>query len=287
MNVHGRPFLNNMVKPCTGYTPEVGAKLFYEAAVGGVDIIKDDELIAGDKPFNKLLDRLNLCMEAGKKADAIKGEMTLYAINITDEVNKLKEHAMNVIKNGGNCIMVNAFGVGLSALRALAEDPEITVPIMAHNSFSGSLCSSAYQGVSLHVLTKLVRLSGADIFVNASPYGKFDLLKSSYIKYTKAAETKFYDIKPLCLLYGGGVIPQNVDQTLADVGVDCILGVGAGVHGHPMGATAGAMAMRQAMDASVKDIPFLEAGKMNKELGEAIKVWGPFEEGDDHKIYCL
>jgi hypothetical protein len=41
------------------------------------------------------------------------------------------------------------------------------------------------------------------------------------------------------------------------------------------------------MDASVKDIPFLEAGKMNKELGEAIKVWGPFEEGDDHKIYCL
>ena len=34
-----------MIKPCTGYTQEVGEKLFFEAAAGGVDIIKDDELI--------------------------------------------------------------------------------------------------------------------------------------------------------------------------------------------------------------------------------------------------
>ena len=30
LNVHDRPLLNNMIKPCTGYTPETGAKLFYE-----------------------------------------------------------------------------------------------------------------------------------------------------------------------------------------------------------------------------------------------------------------
>lgn len=43
-----------MIKPCTGYTPEVGAKLFFEAAAGGVDIIKDDELIGGDREFIRL-----------------------------------------------------------------------------------------------------------------------------------------------------------------------------------------------------------------------------------------
>lgn len=53
LGVYDRPLLNNMIKPCTGYTPEVGAELFYEAAVGGVDIIKDDELIGGDRSFNK------------------------------------------------------------------------------------------------------------------------------------------------------------------------------------------------------------------------------------------
>jgi 2,3-diketo-5-methylthiopentyl-1-phosphate enolase len=39
-----------MVKPCTGYTPEVGCKLFSLAIEGGVDIVKGDELIA-DPPF--------------------------------------------------------------------------------------------------------------------------------------------------------------------------------------------------------------------------------------------
>lgn len=46
LGVWDRPLLNNMIKPCTGLDPEETAKLAYEAAVGGVDIIKDDELVA-------------------------------------------------------------------------------------------------------------------------------------------------------------------------------------------------------------------------------------------------
>lgn len=38
LNAYDRPLLNNMIKPCTGYTPDVGANLFFEAAAGGVDI---------------------------------------------------------------------------------------------------------------------------------------------------------------------------------------------------------------------------------------------------------
>ncbi|MGN8805088.1 MULTISPECIES: hypothetical protein [unclassified Blautia] len=36
--------LNNMIKPCTGYTPEVGAKLFFEAAAGGLEPIFDGDV---------------------------------------------------------------------------------------------------------------------------------------------------------------------------------------------------------------------------------------------------
>ena len=50
LDIPERPLLNNMIKPCTGYTPEVGVKLFSQAIRGGVDIVKDDELIA-DPPF--------------------------------------------------------------------------------------------------------------------------------------------------------------------------------------------------------------------------------------------
>lgn len=39
IGVHDRPLLNNMIKPCTGLSPEKTAELAYQAAVGGVDII--------------------------------------------------------------------------------------------------------------------------------------------------------------------------------------------------------------------------------------------------------
>lgn len=279
LGVHGRPLVNNMIKPCTGYTPEVGAKLFYEAAVGGVDVIKDDELIAGDTAFNKIEDRVRMNMEAAKKADAIKGETTLYCCNITDEVSKIKENAIKAIKAGTNCIMINAVGTGLSALRALAEDPEITVPILAHACGGGAWFTSQYQGISSHILNKLIRLCGADIVVNSSPYGKFDILKSKYLKITLALQSEFFHIKDSMPLYGGGVIPGLVRQTLDDAGIDCILGVGAGIHAHPMGPQAGAKAMRMAVDIVMAEKDLREEAKGKPELEEAIRVWGVYEDG--------
>ena len=107
LGAYDRPLLNNMIKPCTGYTPEVGAELFYEAAAGGVDIIKDDELIGGDRVFNQLKDRVLANMDAAHRADEKKGEVTMYACNITDEVSRLKENAMTVIENGGNLSLIH------------------------------------------------------------------------------------------------------------------------------------------------------------------------------------
>ena len=44
--IDDRPLLLNMIKPCTGFPPEVGAGFAAESARGGVDLIKDDELLA-------------------------------------------------------------------------------------------------------------------------------------------------------------------------------------------------------------------------------------------------
>ena len=37
LGAENRPLLNNMIKPCTGHTTEVGAKLFFEAAAGDLN----------------------------------------------------------------------------------------------------------------------------------------------------------------------------------------------------------------------------------------------------------
>lgn len=287
LNAYDRPLLNNMIKPCTGYTPEVGEKLFFEAAAGGVDIIKDDELIGGNRKFNSLAERVKRNMDAVERAKAIKGENTMYACNITDEVCRLKENAMTVINNGGNLIMVDIHGTGYSAVRMLAEDPEITVPILAHSCFNGAFTCSPYQGMSSKVVNKLVRLSGADIYLTQPPYGKFDNTFDNYITNINASKAKFYDLKPMLPFVGGGVVPGLVPKFVDDCGPDVLLGVGAGIHAHPMGPRAGAIAFRNAIDAVMKDIPLREKAKDCKELAVAIEKWGIYGEDHSKDLYAI
>ncbi len=73
LKVPERPLLNNMVKPCTGHTCDVAADLVYQAAVGGCDVVKDDELISNPS-FNTLEDRISAVMESIDRADSDKGE---------------------------------------------------------------------------------------------------------------------------------------------------------------------------------------------------------------------
>ena len=287
LGVQDRPLLNNMIKPCTGYTPDVGAKLFLEAAAGGVDVIKDDELIGGNRSFNKLADRVKMNMEAVAKAKEIKGENTLYACNITDEVSRLKENAMTVIENGGNCIMLDVHGVGYSAVRMLAEDPEVTVPILGHSCFNGAFTASPVQGISTKVVSKLSRLAGCDIYLTQPPYGKFDNTFDNYITNMIAVKAKFYDLKPMLPFVGGGVVPGLVPRFMMDAGNDVLLGVGAGIHGHGMGPRAGAKAFREAIDACMNDVDMREAAKNSPELTWSLEKWGLFGEDHSKNLYAI
>ena len=91
LGVKDRPLLNNMIKPCTGYPCEVGVELFRQAALGGADIIKDDELLA-DMSFNRVQERAKAYMEAEKQVYEETGEHTLYTVNVSDEIPKVFEN---------------------------------------------------------------------------------------------------------------------------------------------------------------------------------------------------
>ncbi|NMA55784.1 MAG: ribulose 1,5-bisphosphate carboxylase [Firmicutes bacterium] len=280
LGVHDRPLLNNMIKPCTGYTPEVGAKLFGEAIRGGVDIVKDDELIA-DPSFCPLVERVKLYMAAAKQHYEQTGNRVLYTANITDRVDKIKDNAYRALDAGANALMINYLTVGISALRALAEDPGIAVPILAHLDFAGTMYESPYSGISSHlILGKLARLAGADIVVypSPSPFGKFPFLKERYLQIGHHLLGKWLHFKPVFPMPGGGIMPAVVPFIINTLGTDCILGAGGAIHGHPMGPVAGGKAMRQAIDAVLAGITLEEAGKQHPELQSAIEAWGLIED---------
>ena len=212
LGIPQRPLLNNMIKPCTGFTPEVGAEFFYKVAVGGVDIIKDDELIS-ETLYNKRIDRIKHYMEAEKKASSIKGEKTLYCVNITDRVDRLKKNAAEAIEAGANALMLNYLTAGISALRCLAGDKDIQVPILAHLDFSGVLYSNPYGGLSSHlVLGKLARLAGADMVIYPIDSGKYKLLDEKYRQIAYDLVLDFQNIKKTLPIPSGGLSPRMVPK---------------------------------------------------------------------------
>jgi len=278
LGVPDRPLLNNMIKPCTGYSPEVGVRLFREAALGGCDIIKDDELLA-DASFNSVEKLVKLYMEAERQVYEETGEHTLYTVNISDKVPKIFENAKRAVELGGNAIMVNYLAVGLPVLQALAEDPEINVPILAHMDVTGAMYMSPYHGMSSHIiLGKLPRLAGADIVVFPLPYGKATVIMDKYLNVWRNLTFPFYQLKPVFPMPGGGVTPSMVPQIMNDLGNEVVVGVGGGIHGHPQGPRAGARAFRQAIDATMQGISLTEAAKKHPELATALQIWGePFK----------
>ena len=274
LNIPERPLLNNMVKPCTGHTADVAADLVYQAAVGGCDVVKDDELISNPS-FNRLEERIVKVMEAVDRADSEKGEKTLYTINITTKFPEMFEYADKMIELGANALMINYLTTGFEALRQIAEDPSIKVPILGHMDFGGTFFGGMWTGMtSMLTFAKLPRICGADTVVIPAPYGKAEILDERYEQNLKALRFPFQHIKPTLPMPSGGITPGMVEKCIKEAGNDILIGSGGGIHSHPDGPTSGAKAFRQAIDAVMQGKSVKQVAKEQKELGIALGVWG-------------
>jgi 2,3-diketo-5-methylthiopentyl-1-phosphate enolase len=270
----GRPLLNNMIKPCSGYPLEVGARLFREAAMGGCDVIKDDELIANMK-YNDAVERVKTYMKIEKEVFEETGEHTLYTVNVTDRLPRMLDLAKRCIDAGANGMMVNYLAVGPEAMRALADDPAINVPILAHMDVAGVYFMSPYQGISSPIIFgKFSRLCGADgIVLPFGLGGKGIYMHERFMATVRNLTYPFGNLKPTLPMPSGGITPANVPDCINNLGRDIMIGSGGGIHAHPMGPSAGARAFRQAIDAVLKGVPIQEYGKEHEELGTALGIW--------------
>ena len=281
-----RPLLIVMMKPAIGLTPRESAEVFHQVALGGADAVKDDELLVSH-PWSHFLDRIREHERAALAAFEETGHRTLYFVNITDRPDRLVQNAYRAVEAGASALLVDYLTVGISALSMLADDPAIAVPIMGHLAFSGALYAAPRTGVSSHlVLGKLPRLAGADVVVYPSPYGTLQFTRSKHLRLAQAMTGPFHGIRPILPAPGGGLHAGMTGRLFDDLGIDFAVGVGGAVHGHPLGATAGAQAIRQAIDAVVRGELLAEARARHPELAAAFDRWpgdggpgGPGEPG--------
>jgi len=77
---------------------------------------------------------------------------------------------------------------------------------------------------------------------------------------------KLYSFKPVLPVASGGLHAGLIPPLMEIFGKDVIIQAGGGIHGHKMGIEAGAKSMKQAVEASLKDIPLHEYAKTHLEL---------------------
>jgi len=274
----GTPPLCAMFKPCTGASPATLAKMFYELGTGGVNIVKDDELLS-DPKFCTIDARLSLMVKEIAKIKAETGRTVLYALNVTDAPLKQAENIERTLKAGANCLMFNVPTIGWASFAEAVKQINGRVPVLAHPDFAGALFGSPHYGLSSQlVLGKFMRMAGADFVVCPSAYGKVPMVPERVLQIGVSLRAPFYDVKPCLPAPSAGMHPGQVQQLLNDFGPDTIVAAGGGYHGHPDGPRAGAKAFVQAVEAWMKKEDVRKAAESKPELKKAIDKWGVYTE---------
>jgi 2,3-diketo-5-methylthiopentyl-1-phosphate enolase len=276
LGVYDRPLLMSIFKSVVGHDLANLQEQFYKQALGGVDLIKDDEILF-ENPLTPLEKRVEACMDAARRAQAETGQKLLYAVNLTGPTSQLAANARKAIDAGANALLFNVLAYGYDVLHELSSDKSINVPIAAHPAMAGAMYPSPHYGISASLLLgKLMRLAGADLVLFPSPYGSVVMPKEENLAVKDALLSPLHGLQTSFPVPSAGIHPGLVPLILRDFGGDVVVNAGGGIHGHPMGTAAGGQAFRQAITAALNGVPLQGAAAQpgNEPLQAAINAWG-------------
>ena len=239
LGVPGRPLTCTALKPM-GLSPGEIAGQAYRFALGGIDIIKDDHGIQ-DQVFCPFEERVARCAEAVDRANRETGLRSVYMANVTGRMDRIQASARRAKELGAGALLLCPSLTGFDALRLLAEDRAIDLPVMAHPSFGGVMATSGTSGIAHPTLYgTLMRLCGADATVYPNFGGRFSFTKEECVGIAGATSERLGSLKPIFPAPGGGMTPERTAEMLDVYGKDFILLVGAGLHRNGPDLTANA-----------------------------------------------
>jgi ribulose-bisphosphate carboxylase large chain len=300
-----RPLLLSVPKPKVGMTTKEHAKIGYDIWTGGLDLLKDDENLAGQS-FNPFKERVKESLKLRDKAEKETGEKKSYLINTTCGTAKELEKRVKIISDhGGEYAMIDiitAGWLGVSTLRDLNKD--YNVAIHAHRAMHAAMSRVPDHGFSMLAIAKISRLLGVDqLHIGTAGIGKLeggrewvsklqkeitedkvegyklqpDNLKGTFVPEDPKLHTlaqNWHGMKPVFPVASGGLHPLLMYDVMGAMGTDIMIQLGGGIHGHPRGSHAGAKASRACLDAYMEGKTLHDAIKSSKELSEAYEKWG-------------
>jgi len=285
--VYDRPLTGAVPKPKIGFSAKEHANIGFETWMGGFDLVKDDENLTSQS-FNTFKGRVDLMTKLRDKAEKETGEVKDALLNITAETEEMKKRAKYLYDRGWKYAMIDVVVAGTASVETMRNVlGDYNMAIHAHRAMHASFDRDSRHGITMQFLAKLMRMIGVEQIHSGTGVGKLvgtreevtsvaDTLRGIKIKERKGflMNQDWGRIKTAFPVSSGGLHPGLVPDVMKIYGKDIALLVSGGIHGHPRGTRAGAIATMQALEAVKKKIKLEDYAKSNTELREALEKWG-------------
>jgi ribulose-bisphosphate carboxylase large chain len=241
IGVYDRPVLGGIIKPKTGITPTILLNMVKELVEGGVNFIKEDEILS-NPDFCTIAERVPLIMDYIKQS----GKKVIYAVCINSDFPYVIDRVKQVYELGGNAVHIN-FWNGLGVYKAVRE---LDLPIFVHFQKSGDkiLTDKNHRfSIDFSVISQLAGMMGVD-FIHAGMWGGYSSTEKDELKGI-LSELYKHDVLPALSC---GMHPGLVGAIENQFGIQFMANTGGAIHGHPNGSKAGTTAMRSAIDKNVE-----------------------------------
>lgn len=249
---YGKPLFGGIIKPKTGLRPNQLLDMVKELVDGGVDFIKEDEILS-NPAFCKLEDRASLIAHYIQTC----GRKVVYCFSINGDPHVIEYRAQYLAEEGANGVHIN-FWSGLGAYHTIRR---LDLPLFLHYQKSGDRVithpGNAF-GMSWFAMCQLAALCGVDS-IHAGMYGGYMDADTVELKSVMDMLGENNVIPALSC----GMHPGNVNHVTEHVGINYMANVGGALHGHLGGTVDGCKAMRQAIDHTY-----------GNQYHEAIEIWG-------------
>lgn len=195
------------------------ARLAYDFALAGIDMIKDDHGLA-DHDFCTFQDRAEECQKAIQKANAETGGSTIYIPNLIGSPDTIYKQLEFSKQLGVGGIMISPMLVGPALLYELANG-KAGVPIFAHPAFGG-----ATRIAPEVLLGQIFKWFGADAIIYPHHGGRFSYSRATCLKLAEFSRSTSHGLRPVFPVPAGGIKTSRVREVLEFYGNETILLIG-------------------------------------------------------------
>jgi len=270
--VTGRPLIGTIIKPSIGLAIDELRPLVRDLATAGLDFIKDDELNA-DPPYAPLSQRVPAVMDELRRAADATGKLSMYAFNITGDIDHMLQAHDLVRDAGGTCVMVNINCVGFAALAHLRRHCEL--PIHGHRAHFGAFARDPMLGIGFTAYQKLCRLAGVDHLHVGGFNSKFYETNEEVAQSIRDCLTPMHgDYRVMPAISSAQWAGSAIDIYAATHTMDVVHLAGGGIIAHPGGTAAGVRSMQQGWEAAISGTPLDDYARTHPELQAAIGKFG-------------